>query len=83
MADSLWFLLDVGRRVVEKSQVIIWATPRRVSQNVKRDWQWDRIFYWNVISREVGRCGDCRKWSENVEHLSCFTGSLHDMKKGA
>lgn len=61
--QSLWFLLEVGRRVVKESQVILWASPGNINQNLKRNWECERIFQRNIRSRNVGSCGDYSKWS--------------------
>lgn len=53
--ESLWFLLEVGRRVVEESQVIIRAGPGRVRQNLKRDWECERIFWWCYHNQRAGK----------------------------
>lgn len=42
--ESLSFLLEMGGRVAQESQVIIGAGHGSISQNLRRDWKGEGIF---------------------------------------
>lgn len=71
--ESLSFLFEVGRRVV---QVITGAGPGSTSKNLRRNWECEGIFWCNIINGEMESCGDCSEWSY-------LTRSMHDMKRKA
>lgn len=71
--ESLSSFLEMGRRVAQESQAIIGARRGSVSQNLRRDWKGEGIFWWNIINREVGSGGDGSKWF----HLL----GMHDKKR--